>query len=120
GAVVVPMTTVTRLRERDGAWVVEARGTADRHRSVWRADDVVLAAGTYNTQVLLHSARARGDLPALSPRLGTLTRTNSEALVGASAPRVDPSRRLDLGVAITSSFFPDPSTHVEPVRYTAG
>lgn len=120
GAVVVPMTTVTRLRTGAGGWVLEARGTADRQRSVWRADQVVLAAGTYGTQLLLHRARARGDLPGLSARLGTLTRTNSEALVGASAPRVDPALGLDRGVAITSSFFPDPTTHVEPVRYAAG
>ena len=120
GAVVVPMTTVTRLRTDGEGWTVDARGTADRRRTVWRADDVVLAAGTYNTQLLLHAARDRGDLPRLSRRLGTLTRTNSEALVGASAPRVDPGRPLDRGVAITSSFFPEPHTHVEPVRYAAG
>jgi len=80
----------------------------------------VLAAGTYNTQLLLHRARRRGDLPDLSPRLGHLTRTNSEALVGGTAPRVDPDRPLHRGVAITSSFFPEPHTHVEPVRYAAG
>ncbi|NCT90886.1 GMC family oxidoreductase [Cellulomonas sp. APG4] len=120
GVRVVPMTTVTRLRPQDGGWAVETRGTADRRRRTWRAEHVVLAAGTYGTQALLHRARRRGDLPALSPRLGSLTRTNSEALVGASAPRVDHARRLDRGVAITSSFFPDPSTHVEPVRYAAG
>lgn len=122
GAVVVPMTTVTRLRpDLPGrGWTVESRGTANRRRRTWHADQVVLAAGTYNTQLLLHRARTRGDLPDLSANLGGLTRTNSEALVGASAAQVDPRRPLDRGVAITSSFFPDPSTHVEPVRYAAG
>ncbi|MGN8245498.1 FAD-dependent oxidoreductase [Cellulomonas soli] len=122
GVRVVPLTTVTRLRPPAGAgrWVVESRGTADGARRTWSATHVVLAAGTYNTQLLLHGSRRRGDLPHLSPRLGTLTRTNSEALLGASRPRVDPDSRLDRGVAITSSFFPDERTHVEPVRYAAG
>ncbi|WP_024288235.1 GMC oxidoreductase [Cellulomonas sp. KRMCY2] len=126
GARVVPMTTVTRLRHRPGSgWLVESRGTADRAGSrtgttTWRAEHVVLAAGTYNTQLLLHRARRRDDLPRVSDRLGTLTRTNSEALLGGSAPKVDPGRELARGVAITSSFFPDPSTHVEPVRYGPG
>jgi cholesterol oxidase len=80
----------------------------------------VLAAGTYGTQTLLHRMRATGRLPHLSPRLGELTRTNSEALVGASAPRVDPHRDLSTGVAITSSFFADDTTHVEAVRYGKG
>lgn len=119
GAAVVPLTTVTRVRPAPDGWLVEARGTADRRRSVWRADQVVLAAGTYNTQLLLHRGRRRGDL-TVSARLGTATRTNSEALVGASAPRVDPDRALSRGVAITSSFYPDERTHVEPVRYAAG
>ena len=126
GVRVEPMTTVTRLRHRPGSgWLVEARGTASGARTAWRAEHVVLAAGTYHTQLLLHRAKARGDLPGLSDRLGTLTRTNSEALLGASRPAVgpdarDPDRRLDRGVAITSSFFPDERTHVEPVRYAAG
>ncbi|GAA3821413.1 GMC family oxidoreductase [Cellulomonas soli] len=122
GVRVVPLTTVTGLRPPvgDGPWLVASRGTADGVRRTWRATHVVLAAGTYNTQVLLHRSRSRGDLPLVSDRLGTLTRTNSEALLGASRPRVDPTSRLDLGVAITSSFFPDERTHVEPVRYAAG
>lgn len=120
GARVVPLTTVTRLRPGPDGWTVDSRGTRDRRRATWRADHVVLAAGTYNTQLLLHTARHRGDLPRLSGRLGTLTRTNSEAVVGGMAPRVDPSRPLHRGVAITSSFFPEPHTHVEPVRYAPG
>ncbi|MBC7291228.1 MAG: GMC family oxidoreductase, partial [Actinotalea sp.] len=117
------MTTVERFRPTGDGWVVQARATDGRlrpARSVWRARQVVLAAGTYSTQLLLHRARRRGDLPDLSARLGHLTRTNSEALVGGTAPRPDPERPLHRGVAITSSFFPEPHTHVEPVRYAAG
>jgi cholesterol oxidase len=80
---------------------------------------VVLAAGTLGTQRLLHAMRDNGTLPGLSDRLGALTRTNSEALLGASARRA-PAAPFSRGVAITSSFWPDPDTHVEPVRYGPG
>ncbi|MFS0700403.1 FAD-dependent oxidoreductase [Cellulomonas sp. 179-A 4D5 NHS] len=137
GVHVEPLTTVTGLAPRPGGgWEVTARptggrlgrllgGSGARRRepgggTTWHADHVVLAAGTYGTQTLLHRMRASGALPGLSPRLGELTRTNSEALVGASAPRVDPARDLSAGVAITSSFFVDDATHVEAVRYGRG
>jgi len=79
----------------------------------------VLAAGTLGTQGILHAMKDTGVLPALSPRLGSLTRTNSEALLGAQAPRV-PEEPFSRGVAITSSFHPDADTHIEPVRYGKG
>jgi cholesterol oxidase len=62
--------------------------------------------------------RDDGVLPRISDRLGHLTRTNSEAILGAMSLRkgVDYSK----GVAITSSFYPEPRTHVEPVRYGKG
>jgi cholesterol oxidase len=83
------------------------------------ADQVILAAGTLGTQRLLHAMRDTGVLPALSPRLGALTRTNSEALLGAQATAV-PQPPFSTGVAITSSFHPDERTHIEPVRYGPG
>ncbi len=59
-----------------------------------------------------------GSLPALSEQVGHSVRTNSEALLGATA------RSLDIdyseGVAITSSIHPEPHTHIEPVRYPPG
>ena len=54
----------------------------------------------------------------LSDRLGMLTRTNSEAILGAVA--ADRSADYTRGVAITSSFHPDADTHIEPVRYGKG
>jgi cholesterol oxidase len=84
------------------------------------AGQVVLAAGTWGTQSLLHAMKADGVLPALSDRLGALTRTNSEALLGAMTSRVPRGVDLTRGVAITSSFHPEPSTHVENVRYGKG
>jgi len=78
----------------------------------------VFSASALGTQRLLHRMRDEDHLPGISARLGCLSRTNSESIVGAIAPdtRVDYST----GVAITSSFHPDAETHVEPVRYGKG
>ncbi|GAA0525347.1 cholesterol oxidase [Saccharopolyspora subtropica] len=124
GAQVFPLTTVTRLAPgRDGRWriaTVRTGAKLNRRPRIFRADQVVVAAGTWGTQNLLHRCRARGDLPWLSPRLGRLTRTNSEAIIGAQIRKADPERDFSRGVAITSSFHPDADTHIEPVRYTRG
>ncbi len=123
GAAVHPMTTVTALRpETDGTWSVETARTGPLRRRgrTLRTSRVVLAAGTWGTQQLLHRMRESGRLPELSPRLGELTRTNSESILGASRPTVDPERDFTRGVAITSSFHPDEYTHIEPVRYGRG
>lgn len=124
GARVFPLTTVTAVRPgRGGRFEVEVRRTGSstrRYRRTLHADQVVLAAGTWGTQRLLHRMRDTGALPHLSPRLGELTRTNSEAIVGASRRAVDPEEDFSRGVAITSSIHPDETTHIEPVRYGKG
>lgn len=132
GAVIHPLTTAQSVRPLpSGGYAVDVRRTgarfAARRRAVGggviEADQVVFAAGALGTQRLLHRSRAAGHLPAISPRLGSLTRTNSEAILGAAVPGGAARRRgLDFteGVAITSSFHPDASTHVEPVRYGKG
>lgn len=121
GAKVLPLTTVTGLRPGTaGGFEVDLRRTGRRVRATLTATQVVLAAGTWGTQRLLHAMRDTGALPALSPRLGELTRTNSESIIGAARPRVDPARDFSRGVAITSSIHPDEITHIEPVRYGRG
>ncbi|MEV5001647.1 GMC family oxidoreductase [Nocardioides sp. LML1-1-1.1] len=125
GATVHPLTTATRVRPlAGGGYRVDARWTKaklSRRTAVtsFTADHVIFSAAALGTQRLLHRLKAEGDLPHVSDRLGHLTRTNSEAILGAISPRgagVDYSR----GVAITSSFHPDAVTHVEPVRYGKG
>ncbi|MFC8046297.1 GMC oxidoreductase [Nocardia sp. NPDC057353] len=124
GAEVIPLTTVTGLRPHaDGTWDVttERTGAWLRKRPhTWSAAQVVLAAGTLGTQKLLHAMRDTGTLPELSPRVGELTRTNSESIVGAATRKVDPNLDVTRGVAITSSIHPTPDTHIEPVRYGRG
>jgi cholesterol oxidase len=123
GATVHAMTTVTRVRpRRGGGYEVQVRPTQTtrrRQRRTLTAEQVVFAASALGTQRLLHRMRDEGWLPRVSDRLGVLTRTNSESILGAIAGKdstVDYSR----GVAITSSFHPDESTHIEPVRYGKG
>ncbi len=124
GAEVLPMTRVTALRPHpDGSWDVATKRTGAvvrRHSQTLTAKHVVLAAGTWGTQHLLFGMRDKGVLPDLSDQLGVLTRTNSEAILGAAKKQVDPDLDLTRGVAITSSFHPTPDTHIEPVRYGKG
>ncbi len=131
GAVVHPLTTVVSVTDdSQGGYAVATvptgRGKKGRGR-LFKARRVVLAAGTYGTQTLLHRMKAGGQLPYISPRLGELTRTNSEALVGAQTDnrryrKVTGEAKVDFtrGVAITSSIHPDENTHIEPVRYGKG
>ena len=120
GAEVFPLTTVTSIEEKNGQWSISARKSNSwfGRKKRFTADQVIVAAGTYNSQKLLHKMKSSGKLPNLSHRLGELSRTNSESLVGA----IMPNTNIDFshGAAITSSFFPDENTHVEPVRYGKG
>jgi cholesterol oxidase len=123
GAEVIPMTTVTGFEQRpDGLWKVRTArtGLLPRKRRTYTASNVVLAAGTWGTQQLLFKMRDKGKLPKLSDKLGVLTRTNSESIVGAGRFEVSPEFDLTHGVAITSSIHPSSDTHIEPVRYGKG
>ncbi len=119
GARIHALTTVTDVRPvRGGRYRVTGHVTGNPlRRRTFTADHVVFAANALGTQRLLHTLRRRS-LPRLSPRLGELSRTNSEAVL--SARTSDPHADLTPGTAITSSFHPDPHTHVEAVRYGRG
>ena len=121
GAKVFPEHTVTKIEQlADGSWVVTARKSSAwfGKKRKFTAANVVVAAGTYNTQKLLHKMKSTGVLPKISDYLGKLSRTNSEALTGSIMPKGGTD--FSKGSAITSSFFPDDHTHVEPVRYGKG
>ncbi len=97
---------------RPTAWVFKRKHTV-------RARNVVLSAGVLGTLKLLFRARdVTRSLPNISPRLGEMVRTNSEALLGVMAR----NREVDYskGIAITSIFRGDEVTRIEPVRYPDG
>ena len=126
GVRVEPERTVTDIRplgaadgsdgylvtsERSGAWLRKQRRTTT-------ARGVVVAAGALGTNLLLANCKHGGSLPLISDRLGHLVRTNSESIVAVSAP--DDSVDFTKSVAISSSIYPDPDTHIELVTYGAG
>ncbi len=121
GAEVHPLTTATAVRPLPGGgYEIEVRRTNKRfrRRKTITAEQVVFSASTMGTQKLLHKMKDRGHLAGISDRLGLLTRTNSEALLGSIADGKDVD--YSEGVAITSSFHPDEYTHIEPTRYGKG
>ncbi|MHB8532530.1 MAG: FAD-dependent oxidoreductase [Solirubrobacteraceae bacterium] len=124
GAQVLPERTVVDVRPiggaeggegyevesvRSGAWL-------RKDRRVQRARGVVVAAGPLGTNRLLQKCRLEGSLPAISPRLGELVRTNSESILTVTVPE-DYSDRLIGRPAISSSIYPDANTHIETVTY---
>ncbi|GAB4467631.1 MAG: GMC family oxidoreductase [Anaerolineae bacterium] len=128
GAQITPEAEVLDIRplpdgQDDGARyeVVYRRSTALLFRRLRRvrARSVVLSAGTMGTSKLLFRCRdVTRSLPHISPRLGDLVRTNSEALLGVTGR--DARITHSDGVAITSVFMADEVTAIEPVRYPAG
>ncbi len=114
GAVVLPEREATLVTPSGDGWEVRAeqpgrrRGEPER----FRAGEVVLAAGVLGTVSLLLRSGLGG------PLVGDRVRTNSEAIVGATASTAEVD--YSTGVAITSSIHPDSQTHIEPVRYPRG
>jgi cholesterol oxidase len=84
-------------------------------RRVLRARGVVVAAGALGTNRLLARCRLAGGLPALSPRLGKLVRTNSESVLAVTLP--DDRLRPDKDVAISASIHVTKDTQIEIVTY---
>jgi len=91
------------------------RGTRQRVQ----ARCVILSAGVMGTiKLLLNMRDVKESLPNLSPRLGDVVRTNSEALLGSVARKSDIN--YSEGVSISSIYNHDEVTHIEPVRYPDG
>ena len=121
GAKVHELTTVTAVAPRaGGGYDVHTRrsnGVVRRGTTTFTAEHVVFAAAALGTQKLLHQLKDDGTLPNLSPTLGELTRSNSEAIMNVSA-----RNRNDFaqGIAITSSIHPTADTHIEVCHYGTG
>lgn len=143
GAVILPERTVDCIRplsEGEGGSILgyEVRTTQttvwfDSKPKSFRARKVILSGGVLGTvDLLLRCRDILRTLPNLSKKLGSLVRTNSEAILAVSErenpptpgsePLIEGKARQDhsYGVAITSIFHPDDHTHIEPVRYSSG
>jgi cholesterol oxidase len=128
GAEIWPESNVTDIRPlygiqpENGRYEVEFEKTTGwllKPKKVIRARNVIVSAGALGTnELLLHCRDETQSLPQLSPHLGTKVRSNSEALMGVTAREhtVDYSQ----GISITSHFWVDDVTSVEPVRYSRG
>ncbi len=124
GARVMPERTVIDIRPlgaadgSDGYEVESVRSGAwlRKQRTVQRVRGVVVAAGPLGTNKLLQRCRLGGSLPGISSRLGELVRTNSESILTVTVPEDYPDDLIKR-VAITSSIYPDPHTHIETVTY---
>ncbi|MGE4234266.1 MAG: GMC oxidoreductase [Bacteriovoracia bacterium] len=121
GAKVLPETNVTNIVPIENGYEVHIEKSTAwffKEKKVLRSKAVVLSAGVLGTNALLFRCRdVTKTLPNISPTLGQNVRTNSEALIGVTTrEKID----LSKGIAITSGFYPDENTHVEPVRYSKG
>ncbi|MBE2199610.1 MAG: GMC family oxidoreductase [Anaerolinea sp.] len=93
-------------------WVV-------KRQTAVRARHVIVSGGVLGTVNLLLQCRDEmKSLPLLSRRLGQTVRSNSEALIGVTARTTE--QDFSQGVAITSHFWVDEVTSVEPVRFSPG
>lgn len=123
GLDIQPDTEVTHVRPLEGGgYEVTAKQGARRWfrtTRVFRVGQVIFSAGVLGTvDLLLKLQRDPEGLPNLSPRLGARIRTNSESLIGVSAPGM--KKDLSKGVAIGSILQTDEHSHLEMVRYGAG
>ncbi len=128
GANVLPERNVERIRplygkQPDGArYEVSYEKVTDlirKRRGQVRARNVIVAAGVLGTvELLLQSRDVDRTLPLISPMLGESVRSNSEALMGVTAR--GRGEDFSQGVAITSHFWADEVTSIEPVRYPPG
>jgi cholesterol oxidase len=124
GAKIEPERTVTEVRPlgaadgSDGYRVTSERSglLPGRGKRTITARGVVFAAGPLGTNKLMQRCRLGGALPKISKRLGELVRTNSEMILAVTVPDDYPDD-LTRRVAITSSIYPDPHTHIETVTY---
>ncbi|HUH97089.1 MAG TPA: GMC family oxidoreductase [Anaerolineales bacterium] len=124
GARIIPEAEVIDLTPLDGGRGYEVGFRPSTRflggaRQAVQARGVILSAGVMGTvRLLLNLRDLKRSLPNLSPRLGDMVRTNSEALLGSVARRS--AINYSEGVSISSIYNHDEITRIEPVRYPAG
>lgn len=124
GAKIISESEVVDIKPLDGDAGYEVEFQSSTHflngtRQRVQARRVILSAGVMGTiKLLLNLRDVKKSLPNLSPRLGDMVRTNSEALLGSVARKSDIN--YSEGVSISSIYNHDEITRVEPVRYPNG
>jgi len=124
GAEVISEMTVTDVRpstfDRSRYEVTYQSSTSlFKQKKTIHANNIIFSGGVMGTMKLLLNLRdVKKSLPKLSPRLGHMVRTNSEALLGSVARKSDIN--YSEGVSISSIYNHDEITRIEPVRYPNG
>jgi cholesterol oxidase len=122
GASIRPLYKVSSLRPLPDAGyeVLSAHPITGVAQPTLRARHVILAAGVVGSCELLFRCRDElGTLPNVSPELGRVVRTNSEAIVGILGKRDDEDVSIG-GPSISTHFYPDAHTHVTQNRFGPG
>jgi len=122
GANILPHRKVTDIiPQKDGGYMLNMRHPENMLQKYPKlsAKKVIVAAGVLGTLELLFQCRdITGTLSNISPYLGKIVRTNSEAVVGVLSK--DSKTDLTKGTAISSHFYPDEHTHITQNRFPKG
>jgi len=120
GSTILPRTYADKIHYQDGFYEVHTRSSTSllkRNNKVFRSKGLVIAGGTLGTiEILLKQKFKYKSLPGLSEWIGNKILTNSETLCAVSGIK----EKMNNGLAITSVFNPDKSTHIEIVKYPDG
>jgi cholesterol oxidase len=113
------LSTITSLSPPRYTVTYRSSTSLFKRKYIVYARNVIFSAGVMGTmKLLLHLRDVKKSLPRLSPRLGHMVRTNSEALLGSVARTSDIN--YSQGVSISSIYNHDEITRIEPVRYPDG
>ena len=120
GATILPERKADRIEPIDGGGfcVHLVSPGLGRKVQVLTARKVIVSSGVLGTLELLFRNRdVYASLPGVSPSLGRVVRTNSEAITAVLHP---PGEDMTDGTAISSDFHPDANTHITQNRFDRG
>lgn len=122
GVELVAERQVTGIQPVDGGYQIAVSNPFARRQLLppIRCRQLVLSAGVLGTlKLLFHCRDVAKTLPAVSPQLGTVVRTNSEAITSVLSE--DTTIQLaEGGPAITSHFYFRNHTHITQNRFPQG
>jgi cholesterol oxidase len=122
GAQILPEHQVQWIRPlSEGGYELQCVHPWRRHTyAPLRARKIVLAAGVLGTlSILFHSRDVARTMPHISPQLGRVVRTNSEAIV-AVLSQDEAAALAEGGPTITSHYYPNEQTHITQNRFPTG